>query len=84
MDSDGQLPFHDLVAARLKDAHSRVRRLHAPEDVRRALARRLLVITAAAKHDPSGAARRLERFMADLGADGLPARQEDPRTGRSA
>ncbi|MCZ9346584.1 hypothetical protein NGM37_53655 [Streptomyces sp. TRM76130] len=67
MEHDGQLQLYTAVASRLKEAHTEVRALQVPEGVRMALTRKLLVITAAAKHDPAGAARRLERFMADLG-----------------
>jgi hypothetical protein len=37
-----------------------------------ALTRKLLVITAAAKHDLAGAARHLERFSEDLDEGRLP------------
>ncbi|EOY50540.1 hypothetical protein SLI_5832 [Streptomyces lividans 1326] len=37
-----------------------------------ALTRKLLVITAAAKHDLAGAARRLDRFTDDLDAGRIP------------
>ena len=60
------------VAARLKEAHARVRALQVPEGVRMALTRKLLVITAAAKHDLADAARRLDRFMADLDEGRFP------------
>ncbi|MEU8570764.1 hypothetical protein AB0C51_20855 [Streptomyces pathocidini] len=66
MDRESQLELHRLVADRLKEAHTRVRTLQVPEGVRMALSRKLLVITAAAKHDLAAAARRLERFMKDL------------------
>ncbi|MER6841178.1 hypothetical protein [Streptomyces platensis] len=66
MERDDQLELYGLVADHLKDAHTRVRTLQVPEGVRMALTRKLLVITAAAKHDLADAARRLERFMADL------------------
>ncbi|MDT0308236.1 hypothetical protein RM780_14865 [Streptomyces sp. DSM 44917] len=72
MERDGQLDLHDRVAARLKDAHRTVRGLQVPEDVRQALTRRLLVITAAAKADLPGAARRLDRLMEDVDAGRLP------------
>ncbi|MCF4140509.1 hypothetical protein L1856_32205 [Streptomyces sp. Tue 6430] len=49
-----------------------MRALQVPEGVRMALARKLLVITAAAKHDLADATRRLERFMADLDAGRVP------------
>ncbi|MYW65285.1 hypothetical protein GTY65_14650 [Streptomyces sp. SID8379] len=66
MEHDGQLQMYSAVANQLKEAHSRVRALQVPEGVRMALTRKLLAITAAAKHDLAAAARRLERFMADL------------------
>lgn len=73
MERDGQLELYDRVAARLKDAHRTVRDLQVPEDVRQALARKLLVITAATKQDLPGAARRLERLMADVDQGRLPS-----------
>ncbi|MDT0269375.1 hypothetical protein RM844_24120 [Streptomyces sp. DSM 44915] len=73
MERDGQLELYDRVAARLKDAHQTVGGLQVPEDVRRALLRKLLVITAATKQDLPGAARRLERLMADVEAGRLPS-----------
>ncbi|MGA5841630.1 hypothetical protein [Streptomyces pseudogriseolus] len=72
MEHDGQLQLCTAVAVRFKEAHSRVRALQVPEGVRMALTRKLLVITAAAKHDLAGAARRLERFLADLDEGRIP------------
>ena len=72
MERDEQLKLYGVVADRLKDAHARVRTLQVPEGVRMALTRKLLVITAAAKHDLADAARRLERFTADLDEGRLP------------
>ncbi|WP_327656579.1 hypothetical protein [Streptomyces sp. NBC_00483] len=66
MEHDGQLQLYAAVADQLKEAHARVRTLQVPEGVRMALTRKLLAVTAAAKHDLAGAARRLERFMVDL------------------
>ncbi|MGA4851591.1 hypothetical protein ACOBQB_37085 [Streptomyces sp. G5(2025)] len=66
MGRDDQLELYRLVADQLKEAHSRVRALQVPEGVRMALTRKLLVITAAAKHDLADAARRLERLMVSL------------------
>ena len=66
MEHDGQLQLYTAVADQLKEAHARVRALQVPEGVRMALTRKLLVITAAAKHDLADAARRLDRFMVDL------------------
>ncbi|MEU5365333.1 hypothetical protein ABZ354_17950 [Streptomyces sp. NPDC005925] len=72
MEHDGQLQLYAAVAVRLKEAHAKVRALQVPEGVRMALARKLLVVTAAAKHDLADAARRLERFMTDLDEGRLP------------
>jgi hypothetical protein len=72
MDRDSQLELYEAVAGRLKEAHTRVRSLQVPEGVRMALSRNLLVITAAAKRDLAGAARRLDQFMEDLDAGRFP------------
>ncbi|URM89490.1 hypothetical protein LUW75_05185 [Streptomyces sp. MRC013] len=72
MERDSQLELYEAVAARLKEAHSRVRALQVPEGVRVALSRKLLVVTAAAKHDLADAARRLDRLMRDLDEGRLP------------
>ncbi|MEU3249443.1 hypothetical protein [Streptomyces sp. NPDC006997] len=72
MEHDGQLKLYAAVASQLKEAHARVRALQVPEGVRMALTRKLLVITAVAKHDLAGATRRLERFIADLDAGRFP------------
>ncbi|MFH9427586.1 hypothetical protein ACH4JZ_04810 [Streptomyces sp. NPDC017615] len=72
MEHDGQLQLYAAVADQLKEAHATVRALQVPEGVRMALTRKLLVITAVAKHDLAGAARRLERFKADLEAGRMP------------
>lgn len=79
MERDGQLELYDRVAARLKEAHARVRTLQVPESVRVALTRKLLVITAATKHDLADAERRLDQLMADLDAGRLPAAPGDRR-----
>ena len=72
MDNDGQLELYTAVAVQLKEAHAKVRALQVPEGVRMALTRKLLVITAVAKHDLADATRRLERFMKDLDAGRFP------------
>ncbi|RFU87394.1 hypothetical protein DY218_07125 [Streptomyces triticagri] len=72
MDRDSQLELYGLVADRLKEAHARVRALQVPEGVRMALTRKLLVVTAAAKHDLADAARRLDLFMKDLDEGRFP------------
>ncbi|MFD9796579.1 hypothetical protein ACFWXK_37140 [Streptomyces sp. NPDC059070] len=66
MERDSQLKLYRVVADQLKEAHTAVRELQVPEGVRMALSRKLLVITAASKHDLADAARRLERLMKDL------------------
>ena len=66
MERDVQLELYGLVAARLKLAHTQVAGLQVPEEARVQLSRKLLVITAAAKHDLAGAARRLEVLMKEL------------------
>ncbi|WP_299533654.1 hypothetical protein [uncultured Streptomyces sp.] len=72
MERDSQLKLYGQVADQLKEAHTRVRALQVPEGVRMALSRQLLVITAAAKHDLSGAARRLDRLKKDLDEGRFP------------
>ena len=72
MDNDGQLELYTAVAVQLKEAHAKVRALQVPEGVRMALTRKLLVITAVAKHDLADATRRLERFTADLDQGRFP------------
>jgi hypothetical protein len=72
MERDNQLDLYGLVASRLKQAHTRVAGLQVPEEVRMQLSRKLLVITAAAKHDLAGAARRLEDLMTDLDEGRFP------------
>ncbi|GHG55684.1 MULTISPECIES: hypothetical protein [Streptomyces] len=72
MERDSQLELYRLVADQLKEAHTKVRTLQVPEGVRMALSRQLLAITASAKHDLSGAARRLDRLMNDLDEGRFP------------
>jgi len=79
MERDGQLDLYDRLAARLKEAHARVRTLQVPEGVRAALTRKLLVITGASKHDLADAERRLARLMTDIDEGRLPA-EESPQS----
>ncbi|MEU0988124.1 MULTISPECIES: hypothetical protein [unclassified Streptomyces] len=72
MGRDNQLKLYAELAAQLKEAHTRVRELQVPEGVRKALSRKLLVVTAAAKHDLPDAARRLDRLMKDLDEGRFP------------
>ncbi|NBE50857.1 hypothetical protein [Streptomyces boluensis] len=80
MDRDSQLELYGLVADRLKEAHATVRTLQVPEGVRMALTRKLLVITAAAKHDLTDAARRLDQFMTELDEGRFPTDADAGRT----
>lgn len=72
MERDSQLKLYGQVADQLKEAHAKVRALQVPESVRMALSRKLLVVTAAAKHDLPDAARRLDRLMKDLDEGRFP------------
>lgn len=74
MEPDGQLQLYGVLAARLKQAHARVANPAVPEETRRELTRRLLAVTAAAKHDLADAARRLDVLTGELDALGIPAR----------
>lgn len=83
MERDGQLDLYDRLAARLKEAHTRVRTLQVPEGVRVALQRKLLVITAASKHDLADAERRVERLMTDIDEGRFPEEQAGKRSDRT-
>ncbi|WP_225846444.1 hypothetical protein [Streptomyces sp. HPF1205] len=74
MERDGQLDLYRVVAARLKQAHARVASPEVPDATRRELSRRLLAVTAAAKHDLADAARRLDVLTAELDELGIPDR----------
>lgn len=74
MERDGQLDLYRVVAARLKQAHARVSSPEVPDGTRRELSRRLLAVTAAAKHDLADAARRLDVLTAELDELGIPDR----------
>ena len=65
------------LAVRLRDAHRRVATLDAPDDQRARVARRLLALTDASKHDLARASVRLDRLLADLDAGRLPAPEGD-------
>lgn len=66
MEGEDQLGLYRVLADRLKQAHLRVANMDVTDDVRVQLNRRLLVVTAAAKHDLEGAARRLDVLMEEL------------------
>ena len=67
-----------MFAARLKDAHSALRDPRIPLADRPELTRRVLTITALARHDVTTALGRLEGFLADLSA---PAEAPDVTSG---
>jgi hypothetical protein len=79
MERDGQLELYDRLAARLKEAHTRVCASQVPESARVTLTRKLLVITAASKHDLADAERRLERLMTDIDEGRFPVGHGDVR-----
>ena len=58
-----ELSGYARLAQRLKEAHDALRALDLPTDERAELSRRLLVITAASRHDRTDALRRLEAFL---------------------
>jgi hypothetical protein len=60
------------LAVRLRDAHRRVRDLDADPEVKARVARRLIALTDASKHDVGRASTRLDRLLADLDAGRLP------------
>ena len=58
-----ELSGYARLAQRLKEAHEALRDMELELPERADLIRRLLVITAAARHDRQDALRRLERFL---------------------
>ena len=67
-----EVELYALVAARLKEAHARVRALDVSDGTRASLTRSLLRVTEAAKRDLPEAARKLTRFMDELDRGDLP------------
>lgn len=65
-------PLAADLAERLRLAHQRLRALDAGDDVKAALATRLIAITNSAKHDLRTASDRLERLVAELDGDDAP------------
>jgi hypothetical protein len=61
-----EVELYALVAARLKEAHARVRALDVSDGTRASLSRSLLLVTESAKRDLPEAARRLARFVDKL------------------
>lgn len=58
-----ELSGYARLAQRLKEAHDALRAMDLPTAERAELNRRLLVITAASRHDRTDAMRRLEAFL---------------------
>ena len=67
--------FADL-SRRLREGHRRVAGLELPDDEKARVARRLLAISDASKHDLSRASARLDRFLADLDAGWRPGQDD--------
>ncbi|MFC1414588.1 hypothetical protein ACEZCY_35500 [Streptacidiphilus sp. N1-12] len=72
-----EVELYALVAARLKEAHARVRALDVSDGTRASLVRSLLLVTEAAKRDLPEAARRLGRFVDELDS-GVPPLPKAP------
>jgi hypothetical protein len=58
-----ELSGYARLAQRLKEAHKALRDMELERAERADLVRHLLVITAASRHDPDDAMRRLDRFL---------------------
>jgi len=56
------------LAVRLREAHRRVARLDADPEVKGRVARRLIALSDASKHDVDRAATRLDALLAELDA----------------
>ncbi len=66
----------DGLAGRLRDAHRRVAALDATPDEKAGVARRLIALTDASKHDLGRASKRLDRLLADLDEGRMPAAED--------
>ena len=66
----------DSLSERLRDAHRRVGSLQVPQEQKARVARRLLAISDAAKHDLGRASSRLDRLIADLDAGRFPSPED--------
>lgn len=60
------------LAVRLRDAHRRVATLDVSPDEKARVARRLIALTDASKHDVTRASARLDLLLADLDAGLVP------------
>ncbi len=60
------------LAVRLRDAHRRVATLEASPDEKARVAKRLIALTDASKHDVTRASARLDLLLADLDAGLVP------------
>ena len=66
-------PLFDGLSEKLRLAHRRVVALDADDEQKARVARRLLAVTNASKHDLARASARLDALLADLDAGRLPA-----------
>lgn len=67
------------LAQRLREAHRRVGGLSLPQEQKARIARRLIALTDASKHDLARASARLDALLADLDAGRVPdVAAEDP------
>ena len=64
------------LATRLREAHRRVAALDATPDEKARVAKRLIALTDASKHDIGRASARLDLLLADLDAGVVPAPQD--------
>ena len=71
--SDSDRALADSLSERLRNAHRRVRTLPVEPDVKQRVARRLLAISDASKHDLERASRRLDVLLDDLDAGRFPS-----------
>ena len=69
------------LAGRLRDAHRRVARLEGTDDEKARVARRLIALTDASKHDVGRASLRLDALLADLDAGRTTAAGDDRQDG---
>jgi hypothetical protein len=64
------------LSDRLRDAHRRVGSLPVPQEQKARVARRLLAISDASKHDLGRASARLDHLVADLDAGRFPSPED--------
>ena len=65
------------LSQRLREAHRRVASLNVEPDEKARVARRLIALSDASKHDIGRASARLDRLLADLDQGRVPAPEAD-------